>query len=382
MSGSVIMIRATLLLLVSAVLVPGDLLAGVKLPAFLGKVQLHNLDGFEATADGQGVRLYRVPAVVREQLTDASPYSKMTSGDMMRKARHSEIRFVCNRIEKYKDIRIHLQTPKAGARVTIYWGDIFSSSLRLKEGGGAAPVAITGHSLLLKQINSLPRGRFANHVVRVIIKGDEVTLHGIEGDVRPPRPEELAPVMLSYGSSISEGFNASRPDLQYNSLLARFLHYDLLNLGSSGTAYCEEAMADYMATQAWDLAVLEISVNMVSNYTPEEFQKRASYMIDTLAASHPDAPIFCLSILPNGMGSYNNGQRGRKAQRFRDALRKLVQKSRHKNVHYLHGPEVLSLQGLYHDMLHPSDMGMIEMAINLSKQIRAAMATGEATAHP
>jgi hypothetical protein len=39
-------------------------------------------------------------------------------------------------------------------------------------------------------------------------------------------------------------------------------------------------------------------------------------------------------------------------------------------VHYVHGPDVLSFQGLWHDMLHPSDMGMIEIATKLSDHIR------------
>jgi hypothetical protein len=72
----------------------------------------------------------------------------------------------------------------------------------------------------------------------------------------------------------------SRADLAWNALTARALGYDFVNLGCSGTAYCEPAVADYMAKQPWDLCVLEISVNMVGGFTVEEFRKRATYMID------------------------------------------------------------------------------------------------------
>mgnify|MGYP002642025767 CR=1 FL=1 len=228
--------------------------------------------------------------------------------------------------------------------------------------------------MLYNLIDKYPRGRFANRVCRVIVDGNEVTFHGIEGDVRPPTPEELAPVMMSYGTSITQGYNATRSDLQWNSLTARALGYDLVNLGSSGTAFCEKEMADYIASRPWELCVLEISVNMVGNFDTDEFRKRAAYMVDVLAKSHPEAPIFCISIFPWGIGHYWGGDANRKTTEFREALKEICEASPHENVHYVHGPDLLSFTGLYHDMLHPSDMGMIEIANKLSAKIAAVLA--------
>jgi lysophospholipase L1-like esterase len=192
--------------------------------------------------------------------------------------------------------------------------------------------------------------------------------------VRPPTPEELAPVMMSYGTSITSGFNAGRADLQWNSLTARALGYDLVNLGSSGTAFCEKEMADYIAAQPWDLCTLEISVNMVGGFTVEEFRKRASYMVDTLAKSHPKAPIFCISILPWGAGDLWKGVKSvDNTKAFRAALQEICESSGHKNVHYVHGPDLLSFTGLWHDLLHPSAQGMIEIAQKLTPKIEAVL---------
>jgi len=125
--------------------------------------------------------------------------------------------------------------------------------------------------------------------------------------------------------------------------------------------------------QSWDLAVLEISVNMVGNFDTPEFKQRATYMIDTIGKSHPDAPIFCISIFPWGVGHYWDGDSARKTGEFREALKQIVESSGHQNVHYVHGPDLLSFSGLFHDMLHPSDMGMIEIASKLVPLIKSEL---------
>ncbi len=343
-----------------------------EMPDFVKKVQLHNLAGAEPTDDGTGLRLHRMPKSVRDQLTEPNKSSGKTGADTMLAPKHSEIRFVLNEGEKAENVRLHLQTESV-ATVTFYWGDIYSGSRRIRKGGNARPLRLMGHGLLYNLIDKYPRSRFANRVCRVIVDGGDATLYGIEGDVRPPTADELGPVMMSYGTSISQGYNASRPDLQWNSLTARHLGYDLVNLGSSGTAFCEKAMADYIAAQPWDLAVLELSVNMVGHFDTPEFRKRATYMIDTLAKSHPDAPIFCISIFPWGVGHYWGGDGARKTEEFRVALKEICENSGHKNVHYVHGPDLLGFSGLYHDMLHPSDMGMIEIATKLAPTIKAEL---------
>lgn len=343
------------------------------LPDFVKKVQLQNCGGAEATEDGKGVRLYRVPKSVRDHLTEGkNPDGEgKTGAEIMTGARHCEIRFVVKDGEKKENVKLYLQSAKP-VDVTIFWGDIFSSNL--KAPGAGKPLTLSGHGLLYQQMGNFPRLRFANNVCRVVVDGADVAFLGIEGDVRPPTPEELAPVMMSYGTSITSGFNAGRADLQWNSLTARALGYDLVNLGSSGTAFCEKEMADYIAAQPWDLCTLEISVNMVAGYTVEEFRKRATYLIDTLAKSHPKAPIFCISIFPWGAGDlWKSGKQAENTKAFRAALKEICESSGHKNVHYVHGPDLLSFTGLWHDLLHPSPQGMIEISQKLTPKIEAVL---------
>lgn len=356
---------------VLASLTPVHAIEPVLLPEWLGKVQLWNCGGVELTEDGQGVLLHRAPKAVRDRLDTVTPDGKEKDGaKQMRVAAHSEIRFVLNDGAKLEDVKLHLRS-KTGPSVYWYWGDILAGEAKVMAGDRANPITPYGHGLMFSLMEQYPKGRFANRVCRVVVQGLDVELHGIDGNVRPPKPEELPPVMLSYGTSISQGAYASRSDLAWNALTARALGYDFINLGSSGTAYCEPAMADFMASLKWDLCVLEISVNMSgTGFTVTQFKERAGALINTLAKSHPQAPIICISLFPIGTGDLWGGQ---KTQEMREALAEIVKASGHPNVHFVSGPDLLSFTGLSPDLLHPTDHGMIEIAGKLAPRIRAIL---------
>lgn len=358
-------------LTLTALSLSSTLRAADNVPDFLSKVQLWNCGGVEPTADGKGVMLYRAPKEVRDQLDTKTPDGKEKDGaKQMRVAAHSEIRFVLNEGEKLENVKIHLRSA-TGPSVFWYWGDILAGEAKVQAGDRAQPITPHGHGLMFSLMDQYPKGRFANRVCRVVVQGLEVDFTGIDGNVRPPKPDELPPVMLSYGTSISQGAYASRADLAWNALTARALGYDFINMGSSGTAYCEPAMADYLTGLKWDLAVLELSVNM-GCFPLEQFKERVGSLIDKLAKSHPKAPIVCISLFPFGTGDlWKNNQPT--TQERRDALAEIVKASGHKNVHFVSGPDLLSFTGLSPDMLHPTDQGEIEIATKLTPRIRALL---------
>jgi lysophospholipase L1-like esterase len=347
--------------------------AAEPLPEFVRKVQLWNCGGAEPTADGKGVMLYRAPAAVRDALDKTTPDGKEKDGGrQMRVAAHSEIRFVLEEGEKLDNVKLHLRS-ETGPKVSWFWGDILAGEAKVGAGDRAKPITPTGHGLMFSSMEQYPPGRFANRVCRVVVGGLDVELTGIDGNVRPPKPEELPPVMLSYGTSISQGAYASRPDLGWNALTARALGHDFINMGSSGTAYCEPAMADYLAGLDWDLCVLELSVNM-GGFPIEQFKERVAGLIDTLATSHPEAPIVCISLFPYATGDLWGGNKAKTEER-RAALAAIVAACGHKNVAFVSGPDLLSFTGLSPDMLHPTDQGMIEIATKLAPRIREILAT-------
>ncbi|WP_330166487.1 SGNH/GDSL hydrolase family protein [Halobacterium sp. KA-4] len=117
-------------------------------------------------------------------------------------------------------------------------------------------------------------GRFDPCVCRIQLdRYQAIAVHDVTGDCRPPTVDELPDQRyLAYGTSITEGAAASVPHTDYVTTVARNCGVDALNLGCSGSAYCEAAMTEHIAARDdWDVATLAISVNMASSggFSPE-----------------------------------------------------------------------------------------------------------------
>lgn len=334
--------------------------AAPPLPEFAKKVQLHNFAGAETSADGTAINLYRLPATVREGLN-------ATARTQMLVAAHGEIRFVLNPGEKLENVKLTLD-PEKPVALEYFYGDYkyFVTGQRLDH---RQTIAFYSHGAYVTRVKSLPAGRFSNDLCRIVLNGGPVRLLGVEGDIRPPRADELPPVMISYGTSITQGAFASRADLAWNALAARALGYDFVNLGSSGSAFCEPAIAEHLAAQKWDLCVLEISVNMVDTFSVEQFRERAALLVNTAAASHPKALVVCIGILPYFLDYSQGYAQYPKLQAYRRTLEEICTRNPNANVRYINGRDLLSATGLSQDLIHPSDHGMIEIAQKLAVRI-------------
>jgi len=67
--------------------------------------------------------------------------------------------------------------------------------------------------------------------------------------------------ILYYGSSITQGGCASRPDHAYQALIAKWNNIDYINLGFSGNAKGEDIMVDYLASMDCGLFVCDYDHN-------------------------------------------------------------------------------------------------------------------------
>ncbi len=200
--------------------------------------------------------------------------------------------------------------------------------------------------------------------------------HGIkEGKYRLPEigtsPRKQ---LLCYGTSITHGAKLSGPHLTYPYMTAKRLGMDLINLGMAGTALCEPEMADYIANRSdWDIATLAMSVNMYAQKFPcDEFRERIHYMVNTIAKANSDKPIFCITLYPfsDDVGVFTEWST-RTAKDYRKALRDVVKDCPYENVHLLEGTEILKdFTLLAPDLIHPNDLGMMQMAENLSMKIK------------
>jgi lysophospholipase L1-like esterase len=334
-------------------------------------VELHNIDHIYRHKNIEGVLLGRIPENVSLKVSAAGQM-------MMLCPSGSEIRFVS---ETYP-VRITLSVDRISEHLGenlmteahIFFG-VFQSRQRfvIKKRKTVLEIHMPpDFDAMVSKIGTAP---FSSRVCRVRLWGSSmgapVRFHHVEteGEIRPPAAEELPRYRyLAYGSSLAQGAYASGPHLCYVSLTGQKLGADVINLGSSCSAFCEPAMADYIAGRKdWDFATLALSVNMVKSFSPVEFSKRVSYMIHTVAESDPQRPVFCITIKPF-IGDYLGSK---KPELFRELLREAVRKSDHDNVYLIEGRELMPdvAGGLGTDMVHLGDYGMIQIAENLVQKI-------------
>jgi lysophospholipase L1-like esterase len=184
--------------------------------------------------------------------------------------------------------------------------------------------------------------------------------------------------LLTYGTSITQGAFASRYPMSYGHQTARHLGADHVNLGSGGSAFCEEAVAEYIAGRDdWDRAVLSVSVNMIAvGFDADEFGERAVTLVETVAGAHPEKPIAAVTLFPLFdelcPGVDGSDEWEATPAEYRQRLRDAVAAADRPNLHLIEGPDLLQDPGgLSTDLLHPMDHGMTEIAHRLADRLES-----------
>lgn len=325
-------------------------------------VSLHNVaETVPAEWADDADRLCRVPATVGASLNEVAR-------ERVRHPTGSEIRFVPH--SETDEIEITLSAIKR-TQVRTFWGS-FQPWEPTTIGPEPKTLTLTIPNRL-KDLTTGETGRFDPYVCRIAFERFQaVAVHDVSGDCRPPAGEELPNQRyLAYGTSITEGAASSAPHMRYVEHVARNCGYDALNFGCSGSAYCEPAMADYIAAREdWDVATLALSVNMANtgDFSPMEFNKCADTFVNTIALAHPEKPITCVSLFPYFDDATESGD-PEHAQAYREALRSIVDESPHDNLSLIDGAELMPLSGLTADLLHPGDDGMEIIGRKIAKKL-------------
>jgi lysophospholipase L1-like esterase len=326
-------------------------------------VELHNVDEAVRIPGREGVLLQRIPEEVRAQLREATQQQYVN-------AACCEIRFVSD----WKPVKLKLACYSGEAKAHLYFGDFSAGTYTITEQPSTLVLSLPSPAFVAREDFNGSGYAFAPQVWRLLFQGGQIHFIDIEGeDIRPPKREELPKLRyLAYGTSITQGVGASHPALTYVKQTGWRLRADVLNLGASGNAYCEQALADYMANRHdWDIASLCISVNMLNQgVSAKEFESKADYLVNTMAKQQPDKPIVCIGILPSfhDLG-YKWPERNpvSTADEYRSILKSIADNPALPNVHYVDGRQLMSsLYGHSHDLLHPGDHGMIEIGEHLA----------------
>lgn len=322
-------------------------------------VELYNVQDLLEDEHGHGRAFTRIPNSLRMKINDSARLRALETAGC-------EIRFNL----KSNSATISLESQECPSIVEVYqgcflvaWHIIATEPTEISVG---LPPETEQRERLTKE-KGLP---FDANLTRILLPWRPAPrLIDIEGEFDPPRPEQTPSMKyLSYGSSITHGSSAIRPTGSYAERTAQLLGVDLINLGFGGGAHLEPEMADYIAGRTdWDIATLEMGINVISSIEKDEFAKRVDYFVTTIAQSHPEKWIFCIDLF-TCRWDFDDSQ---KILAFRNVVREKVEKLNMPRLVYISGADILrSVSGLTWDLVHPSPYGMEEMAANLSRRIR------------
>lgn len=166
--------------------------------------------------------------------------------------------------------------------------------------------------------------------------------------------------ILIYGSSIVQGASASRPGMAYPAQLSRSTGLNFINLGVSGSAKIEAAVADMIAPMKADLFILDF----VPNSTADIVEERTESFVKKIRSEHPETPIIILQSLVRESGFWNQeiGERVRKQNEQIAIEFKKLQDKGVKNLYFIDGKDLLDddHEGTI-DGTHPNDLGFSRM---------------------
>lgn len=178
---------------------------------------------------------------------------------------------------------------------------------------------------------------------------------------------DVAP-MLFYGSSITQGGCASRPDNMYQAYVSEKFKVDYINLGFSGSAKAEPEMIDYLCTFNPSIFVLDYDHNAP---TPEYLEQTHEKLFKAFRKAHPLTPVIMISK-PN----YRNYGKIFKSDRMhKDIIYKTYKNALDngdKNVYFIDGGKMYPADIREHcsvDTCHPTDLGFYFMGKAINKVI-------------
>ena len=183
---------------------------------------------------------------------------------------------------------------------------------------------------------------------------------GLDPDslIEEATPHKIAKPILFYGSSITQGGCASRPGNVYTSILCRKLDAPQINLGFSGSAKGETAMAEAIASLDLSCFVMDYDHNAPD---PEHLAATHEKFFKIIRKKNPKLPILIISKCDFHKGEFFNEER-------REIVRKTYENavaSGDKYTAFIDGETLwgkVNRDACSVDGCHPNDFGFYRMA--------------------
>jgi len=182
--------------------------------------------------------------------------------------------------------------------------------------------------------------------------------------IEPYRREKI---LLAYGDSITQGYDAVRPEMRYASILADMLSADEINKGIGGEIFAPE-LAKLADTQTPDYVTVAYGTNDWGKVTPERFLENAASFYLALSEKYPDAKIFAVTPIWRADHTEKRpfGPFAKIADLIGEAVKDLP------NVNLISGFDLVpESRELFGDLrLHPNDRGFEYYARSLYAKIK------------
>ena len=196
---------------------------------------------------------------------------------------------------------------------------------------------------------------------------------GLDKDavVEPPKKTRFGKVVF-YGSSITQGGVASRPGNNYANILAKWLDFELINLGFSGNAFGDEIIADYIASIPMDAFVMDYDFNARS---VEELEATHKPMYRKVRAAQPQAKIIIVTNPVPDIYANVHKTAKRRLEIITATYEKAVRNGDDK-VWFINGVTLLGdsdRDTCTVDNVHPNDLGFFRMAHTIRPVLEAAL---------
>ena len=190
-----------------------------------------------------------------------------------------------------------------------------------------------------------------------IIESVEILIDD-DAEILSPSEYKYSKPILYYGSSITEGGISCNPSNAYNAIISRHLDVDYINLGFSGSAKGEIAMADFINTLDFSIFVYDYDHNAP---TVEHLKDTHKDFFQKIREAHPNVPIL---MLTRPYANYGKDEIARR-QVVKDTYESAIQNG-DKNVYFIDGEEFFKdfcdKELCFIDTIHPNDLGFHKMA--------------------
>lgn len=328
------------------------------------------LHGFTDIAEDEtgALRLYRVPRTLLPKLgVRVNVRSFHPAGSELRfRMKDTPVKFKFRRITEPDHPLFVNQT---AFPIGIFYGDFQYTWLSLQEGDNEIEIKpFHDQTGLMHRMQK----RFSPELTRIVLPPFiDLRIVDMEGEVEPPRPGDVPEKMLlSYGSSITQGAYGQLGNETYPAIIARELGTDVCNLGFGGGATMEPELAEWIISRTdWALATLEMGVNVF--YLPlEEFRELVRKFLAVFAADPLKRPVFTLDMLPSGKEFMGNQEVKAKAEAFRRIVREETAATGKPWICALEYASLIQLSDFSTDLLHPAAHAFQAIGHGLAEQIK------------